>query len=542
MRPWPAPLLLFAACGRAPAPPVGPSADAGGDTARAELPAACPAARFTLGLHLPRTALPDRVDFDRAEHGAGFGDIDSDGDLDALIAWEGGSFVLRNSGAPWEPGGLQVDTGWTVDGAPLPGATTAILLDLDGDGDLDAFLGRSTADDDLLLLRVGAAEDFSPRPIAGSTAGTWSAAFGDLDGDLDLDLFIANRPPVIDEAGFLDGSLRGEPNHLVLQDAAGWLRADVRLPVGDNHGLTFQAPLLDADGDGDLDAYIANDGGHQVVPNQLWRNDGAARFSVDSLCACDRPMYAMGAAVGDWNDDLLPDLYVTNIGPQLYLESEGPARWVDQTLARGALIPPEPAHLASWGVAEGDLDRDGRTDLWVTFGRLQDGTAGVFGALPGTDPAWQEDVLQADVVLLAQPGGGFAQAALGLEASPGRARSVIFGDVDGDGDDDALVMGKHELKLWRAEGGCGPGLQVRIAGPPRNAHGLGARVSVRTAAGRQTRWMLPFRMHGNDDLQLTFGLGPEGRAEAVEVLLPDGQTWSAADLGPGALVVPWSPR
>jgi hypothetical protein len=431
-----------------------------------------------------------------------------------------------------------LDDSWTMDGGPLPAATVANLIDIDYDGDLDVYLGRSRNGPDLMLTQV-APGAFTSTPMPGTETGTRAAAWGDVDGDGDLDVMVAARPWDVTEDDFRSGTIDGEPNHLLLNEGGAWVNADHQLPVEDNHGVTFQVALFDADGDGDLDAYNANDAGYWVQPNQLWRNDGTGLFTVDPACNCDRPMYAMGCAIGDWNDDQRPDIYVSNIGPQLLLQQDE-AGWVDMTLASGAMIPQLPQHMTSWGIANTDLDRDGFDDLWVTFGALAPGTEDIFGDLPGTEEGWYDAQEQQDVVLRGLPGGRWqVEDAVGLEVSPGRQRSVVFGDLDGDGDHDAVVVGKHEVRVWRTEGGCPTGLQIRVDGPAHNPHGHHTRVRVTAGGQGATRWLIPERMHGSDAPELLFGLGGRAAADQVEVLLPDGSTFTQDDVPAGVLVIPW---
>ncbi len=533
--------LLLSACAGEPANPTEKGGDQPADSGPVdtgpldEVPLVCEPFTFSLTHHFSQDQLPTRIAFEQAEHGAGVGDLDLDGDLDLFIAYEGGSLLAINDGT----GNFSLDDTWTVDGQVLPPATVANLQDLDADGDLDVYLGRSRGGPDLLLYMVRPGE-FTAVEVPGTETGTRHANLGDVDGDGDLDLVVAARPWAVEDIDFLNETLVGEPNHLLLNEGGTFVLADERLPTEYNYGVTFQASLLDAEGDGDLDIYSANDGGYQVVPNQLWLNDGTGHFTNSETCACDRPMYAMGAGIGDFNGDFLPDIYVSNIGPQLLLMSDGPGLYADLTLALGAAIPQTEAHTTSWGIGVTDFDRDGFDDLYVTFGRLAAGTEDIFGDLTGTDPDWVDADYQMDVVLRSGPDGRFTiEDNIGLDVGMGRQRSVVFGDVDHDGDDDAIVVGKHEVRIWKTEGGCPTGLRVRIAGPSHNPHGHGTRVSITRAGHTQTRWLHPERMHGSDDPSLLFGLAGYSKADRIDVLFPDGTTYSAENVVAGELVVEW---
>ena len=498
-------------------------------------PQSCAPLEMTLGQYFPVESMPTRVPLFKADHGAGLGDLDLDGDLDIFVAWEGGSLVAINDGA----GHFTLDDTWTMDGGPLPAATSAYLIDIDADGDLDVWLGTSRDHNDRILYQDAPGQLRSVE-LEGSSTGSYAGAFADMDNDDDLDLVVSSRPYHMTRDEFVDGTVRGQPNHLYLQHEGAWVRADERLPVEHNWGVTFQAMPMDADNDGDLDIYVVNDAGYQAVPNQLWRNDGGW-FVVDEDCSCTVPMYSMGSAFTDWNGDLIPDTYTTNVGPQTLLMSDGPASYVNMGLALNAIIPIEPETFTSWGVAISDYDRDGYDDLYVTFGRLEEDIESAFGTLPGTDPSWEDGSLQHDVLLRALPDGTFAVAdTVGLDQSPGRQRSVVQGDLDGDGDTDAVVMGKHDMKIWLTDGGCPTGLRVSVDGPDTNPHGLGSRVRVWSQGRAQTRWLLSDRMHGNDAHEMIFGLGGHARADKVEVRFPDGSTWEATDVPAGDVEAIWS--
>jgi hypothetical protein len=498
-------------------------------------PQSCAPLEMSLAQYFPVDSMPTRVPLFKADHGAGLGDLDLDGDLDIFVAWEGGSLVAINDGA----GHFTLDDTWTMDGGPLPAATSAYLIDLDADGDLDVWLGTSRDHNDRILYQEAPGQLRSVE-LEGSSTGSYAGAFADMDNDDDLDLVVSSRPHHMTRDAFVDGTIRGQPNHLYLQHEGAWVRADERLPVEHNWGVTFQAMPMDADNDGDLDIYVVNDAGYQAVPNQLWRNDGGW-FVVDEDCSCTVPMYSMGSAFTDWNGDLIPDTYTTNVGPQTLLMSDGPARYVNMGLALNAIIPIEPETFTSWGVAISDYDRDGYDDLYVTFGRLEEDIESAFGTLPGTDPSWEDGSLQHDVLLRALPDGTFAVAdTVGLDQSPGRQRSVVQGDLDGDGDTDAVVMGKHDMKIWLTDGGCPTGLRVSVDGPDTNPHGLGSRVRVWSQGRAQTRWLLSDRMHGNDAHEMIFGLGGHARADKVEVRFPDGSTWEATDVPAGDVEAIWS--
>lgn len=145
--------------------------------------------------------------------------------------------------------------------------------------------------------------------------------------------------------------------------------------------------LFDFDGDGDLDLFLVQ--GADLDPNQplprpsaaqagntlhhfLYRNDlttnnGVATVHWTDISAqaglMDLPAdYGMGVAVGDFDNDGFPDLYLTNFGENRLLKNEGGRRFRDVTKTAGpGLDDPR------WSVSAAffDYDRDGHLDLIV---------------------------------------------------------------------------------------------------------------------------------------------------------------------------------
>ena len=140
------------------------------------------------------------------------------------------------------------------------------------------------------------------------------------------------------------------------------------------------AALFDFDNDGDLDVFLIQ--GNVLEPNKqpqntlfpwrgsesprgkLFRNDlgktGLSFTDVTQQSGILATGYGMGAAVGDINNDGLPDLYVTNLGSnQMYL-NQGQGKFVDVTKTSGTDDP-------RWSTSASffDYDRDGWLDLMV---------------------------------------------------------------------------------------------------------------------------------------------------------------------------------
>jgi hypothetical protein len=219
------------------------------------------------------------------------------------------------------------------------------------------------------------------------------------------------------------------------------------------------AALFDPEGDGDLDAFLVQSG--RLAPNAatqshnaLFENTGAARFrAVESGATLACAAYGMGVASGDCDEDGDTDLYVTNVGPN--------ALFVNQGGLRFAVDPAAGVADPGWGTSAAffDAERDGDLDLFVANYLDWSFT----GELPCLNALSQRDYCSpknyktpARSVFYVNEGGGRfrdASAASGIGARRGNGLGVAVGDFDGNGWLDVFVandgMANH---LWRNRG------------------------------------------------------------------------------------------
>src|SRR6056297_1169509 len=127
--------------------------------------------------------------------------------------------------------------------------------------------------------------------------------------------------------------------------------------------------VLDYNGDGNLDLFLVNssrwswDSSNQSpTPGRLYRGDGEFGFTdVTSEAGLDVTLYGMGVAVGDYDNDNDPDLFLSAVGGDRLFRNDG-GQFSDVTTSAGVAGDDD-----AWGTSCGffDYDNDGLLDLFV---------------------------------------------------------------------------------------------------------------------------------------------------------------------------------
>jgi hypothetical protein len=223
--------------------------------------------------------------------------------------------------------------------------------------------------------------------------------------------------------------------------------AERYLPETDGSGCAF----LDYDNDGWMDIYLVNTGRSDFftpahpLHNALYHNNRDGTFAdVTERAGVTGGGFGMGAAVGDYNRDGFPDLYLTQYGRSILYRNNGDGTFTDVTKKAGVAAPGW-ASSAVWV----DYDNDGNLDLFVCrFGEFDKANHQhcVAPHLPGLEssteycnprvykpmPSW----------LFHNNGDGtftdVSQSA-GIADNPGRAWGVVAADINNDGWMDLFV-------------------------------------------------------------------------------------------------------
>ena len=322
------------------------------------------------------------------------GDVDGDGDLDAVVAdAEGDNQLWLNDGT-----GTMTDSGQTLGQL----GRSVALGDLDGDRDLDVFIanGEFQGRPNRVWLNDGSGRFVKSEQQLGQ-ARSRAVALGDLDGDGDLDAFVGNQDAA---------------NTVWVNDGNGQL-SDSGQQLGE--ARSRGVALADVDGDGDLDAMVANDGQNDAV----WFNDGSGRFDASGQRLGDSRSVAIatGDIDGDGDVDALIGVDALNSGGY----DEGSRIWING--GGGQFIDSQQrlSGVSVRSVALGDIDGDGDLDAFI--GRVAGGDGG--------SRIWFNDGQ-----------GSFTESGQILIGA--RGFSVPLGDLDGDGDLDAFLANVGASQVW----------------------------------------------------------------------------------------------
>jgi hypothetical protein len=221
------------------------------------------------------------------------------------------------------------------------------------------------------------------------------------------------------------------------------------------------AALFDMDADGDLDAYLVQSGSvieptNKGDGNRLFRNRGNGVFEdVTDGSGAAAPGYGMGVASGDYDNDGDSDLYVTNLGSNVLLQNNGSGQFSDVT-TRAAVAG------AGWSTSAAfvDYDADGDLDLFVA--RYIDWSAATerpcfsLTGVPDYCSPRNYDAPTTDLLFRNNGNGTFTNTteAAGLMSAAGNGLGVVAADFDGNGHIDIFVANDGTANhLWMNLGG-----------------------------------------------------------------------------------------
>jgi hypothetical protein len=225
------------------------------------------------------------------------------------------------------------------------------------------------------------------------------------------------------------------------------------LPETMGSGCAF----LDYDGDGWQDILLINGmnwpgHGHGRTTLRLYRNNHNGTFTdVTHSAGLDVEMYGMGVAVGDYNNDGFPDVFITCVGQNHLFRNTGKGKFVDETKSSGLGGRESFSTSALWF----DFDRDGLLDLFICNYVKWSPEHDVFCSLDGKHKSYctPEAYRGETCWLFRNRGNGTFEdvtATSGIFDSSSKSLGVAMLDYDRDGWPDLLVANDTQPnKLYR---------------------------------------------------------------------------------------------
>ena len=413
--------------------------------------------------------------------GAAAADFDNDGRIDVYVTALGGNRLFRNLG-----GGKFIDV-TTRAGVPSGGfSTSALWFDYDNDGKLDLFVGRYvdwTVDKDLFCTLDGKSKSYcTPESYKGQSATLYrnrgDGAFED----------------VTKRAGLYDDSSKA-----------------------------LGVAMLDFDGDGRMDLFVAND----TQPNRLYRNKGDGAFVDVALNAgvafseAGVARAGMGVDAADYDGSGRPSLVIGNFSNEMMAlyHNEGNGLFIDEAprsaVGRASLL------TLTFGCFFFDYDLDGHPDIFAANGHVADDIERVQSRVTYAQrPHLFHNAGQGRFEEVTAASGSALQR-------PMVARGAAYGDYDHDGDLDVLVtVNNGPARLLRNDDGSRNSvLRVQTIGVASNRDGIGARIDV-TPHGGASFWQIVktgSSYASQSELPVTFGLGRAAAVDGLTVRWPSGR-------------------
>ncbi len=488
-------------------------------------------------------ASPEKHLVETMGSGGLFFDYDNDGWIDIFLV-DGGSFVAADAASRARHRLYRNRRNGTFEDTTVASGIQhaeygmgACAADYDNDGFVDLYI--TNAGPNLLYHNNGNGTFTNATKNAGVGTSLWSTScgFSDVDKDGFVDLFVTNYLDATKANNRFCGDparrLRVYCHPLVYKPLPSVLYHNNRngtftdvtasAGIGGDKGNGLGVAVGDYDDDGWPDVFVANDS----VPNFLFHNEGKGVFREVALLAGvavatdGKARAGMGTEFADYDRDGRLDLVVTNheFERTTLFQNLGNGVFGDATAESG--IGPATLPLVGFGTVLFDYDNDGHVDLAIVNGHVVDNTA-LFRA--GSSYAQRRLLFRnlgnrrfTDVSASAGPGFGVEKV----------GRTLVAGDVDNDGDLDLLITNTGQaVDLLRNDGGSrSNAVLIRLIGTRSNRDGLGAR--IRATSGAAT-WMRESKSGssylGQNDTRVHVGLGQAAEIDRLEVRWPSGVT------------------
>lgn len=454
----------------------------------------------------------------------------------------------------------------------------AVADDFDGDRYLDLLVSTSDAAGQMRFFHNSGDGTFADRTTEAGLNGLrggLNMVQADYDNDGDIDVLVLR--------GAWFGAEGQHPNSLLRNEGDGtFVDVTFAAGLGQEHYPTQTASWADYDNDGDVDVYIGNESTDEFFsPSQLFRNSGDGTFvDVAAAAGVINDQFTKAVVWGDYDNDRLPDLYVSNLGgPNRLYHNKGDGTFANLAGSVGVAGP-----LQSFSAWFWDYNNDGALDLFVasyaagvdavaasylgrpfkverTRMRLYrgDGHGGLMevgkehNLLHPTKPMGANfgdidndgyldfylgtgdtdyNYLMPNLFYRNSGGMGFVDVTTaGGFGQLQKGHSIAFADFDNDGDQDVFAqMGGAYLgdsyndSLYENPGFGSRWLAVKAVGTRSNRAAIGVRLRVDIIEGGERRSVYKHVNSGGtfgaNPLRQTIGLGQASQIERLEVYWP----------------------
>jgi hypothetical protein len=489
---------------------------------------------------------PNKNQVETMVAGVGLLDYDGDGWLDIYLV-NGAAIpsLQKESPAYWNRLYRNNHDGTFTDVTERAGVAGAgygmgvAIGDFDNDGRPDIFLANVTGNQLFHNNGDGTFTDVTAKAgLAGAEMNgkkMWSVGGGwfDYNNDGKLDLFVVNycvwevnKDPFChvksSVRGYCHPKVYASLHNTLYRNNGDGTFTDVSAETGisSRMGKGMSVSFADYDGDGFLDAFVAND----TTPGLLFHNLGGKKFEEVGTQAgvAYAPdgvaLSGMGSDFKDVNNDGRPDIWYTAVEQETFplLINQGKGEFDDLTRASGLQATKE---MSGWGNGIFDFDNDGWKDLFVARANVLDNISELAG----------RKYPEPNSVFRNLGNGKFAE--VGPSAGPALQeeaahRGVAFGDLFNDGRIDAVVTvlgGPVEILRNISETG-NHWILLKLVGTKSNRMGIGAQIHITTEDGA-SQWNEVTTAVGytaSSDSRVHFGLGKNRVIKDLEIRWPSG--------------------
>lgn len=445
-------------------------------------------------------------------NGVAVADFDKDNDLDVFVVsrWNGQGltssrlFRSNNDGTFSDVTTISgIDSSHDYTGKvpetphPVGEKMGASWGDYDNDGYPDLFLTNAYHyelyhnNQDGTFTNITLAAGFPTENDCVNNVGLWF----DYNNDTYLDIYVSGVFSKVNCRGIYRNN--GNGTFTNVSDEVG---------LDDSGRAAWTAIPLDINEDGFQDIYIANDFG---VPNELFINDQGTSFTdhAESYGITDTFKDGMGIAHGDYDQDGLADLFITNINESSLYRNQGNGTFQHVSGQMGVELTGW-----AWGCQFEDFDHDMDLDLVVSNGYYD-----------ADYDRYYENARETGMTTFLDKS---AESGLGQNTISNGLTSF---DYDNDGDLDVLIartgkpLGFFENQTISLNTSSSEHwVQIDLVGTASNRDAIGAKVSVVVGGETYIRYKHGAALLAQNLVPVHFGLGRHESIDELRIRWPSG--------------------